>query len=186
VRLFVALHISQEIRDAIENLVDELKSLDETWKWTRSENLHVTLKFLGEISSEKLQGLKETLRGVPAELPFLLKFSSLGFFPSEQRPRVLWVGLDAPPGLSKLANAIEESLATIGIPREKREFSPHLTLARSKEGRILPKLNEAVTKHKKNRFGEMTATSFHLIESKLKSAGAEYTTLESFSGCTKN
>jgi 2'-5' RNA ligase len=186
VRLFVALHIAQEIRDAITSLVGELKSLDESWKWARTENLHVTLKFLGEISPEKLQGVKETLRGVPAEFPFLLKFASLGFFPSERRPRVLWVGLDAPPGLAKLANAIEESLAKIGIAPEEREFSPHLTLARSKEGGISPNLSEAIARHKKGRFGEMTAASFHLIESKLKSAGAEYTTLESFPGRPKS
>jgi 2'-5' RNA ligase len=72
------------------------------------------------------------------------------------------------------------------MPREEREFSPHLTLARSKEGRILPELSEAITKRQKSRFGQMTAASFHLIESKLKSTGAEYTTLESFFGCAKN
>jgi 2'-5' RNA ligase len=144
------------------------------------------LKFLGEISAEKLQVVKETLRIVPAEFPFPLKFGSLGFFPNGRRPRVLWVGLDAPPGLAKLVHAIEESLTNIQIPREEREFSPHLTLARSKEGRILPRLSEAIARHKKSRFGEMTATSFHLIESKLKSTGAEYTTLESFPGCSKS
>lgn len=185
-RLFVALHISQEIRDAITNLVGEFKPLDESWKWTRTENLHVTLKFLGEISREKLQIVKEALRGVPAEFPFLLKFASLGFFPNGRRPRVLWVGLDAPPGLTELAHAVEESLANIQISREEREFSPHLTLARSKEGRILPRLSEAIAKREKNKFGEMTATSFHLIESKIKSTGAEYTTLESFSGRSKS
>jgi len=186
VRLFVALHISQEIRDAITDLVGEIRPLDESWKWTRTENLHVTLKFLGEISPEKLQVVKETLGGVPAEFPFLLRFVSLGFFPNGRRPRVLWVGVDAPPGLTKIVHAIEESLANIGIPREERECSPHLTLARSKEGRILPSLSEAIAKREKSGFGEMTATSFQLIESKLKSTGAEYTTLESFPDRSKS
>ena len=185
-RLFVALHISQEIRDAIANLARELKPLDETWKWTRSENLHVTLKFLGETPADKLHAVKESLSGVPADLPFSLKFNSLGFFPNVRRPRVLWVGLDAPPALAKLAHAIDESLAKIGIPPEEREFSPHLTLARTKEGRISAKLGEAIARHAKSMFGEMTAKSFHLIESKLKSTGAEYTTLESFQGCSKS
>jgi len=186
VRLFVALHISQEIRDAIANLARELKPLDETWKWTRSENLHVTLKFLGETPADKLHAVKESLSGVPADLPFSLKFNSLGFFPNVRRPRVLWVGLDAPPALAKLAHAIDESFAKIGIPQEEREFSPHLTLARTKEGRISAKLGEAIARHAKSMFGEMTAKSFHLIESKLKSTGAEYTTLESFQGCSKS
>jgi RNA 2',3'-cyclic 3'-phosphodiesterase len=186
VRLFVALHISQDIRGAITNLVCELKSLDASWKWTRTENLHVTLRFLGEVSPDKLQTVKETLRGVPAEFPFPLGFASLGFFPNKRRPRVLWVGLDAQPALAKLAHAIEESLAAVGIPREEREFNPHLTLARGKDGIISPKLNEQIARHEKSSFGEMTATSFHLIESKLKSTGAEYTTLESFPGGAKS
>ena len=185
-RLFVALNISQEIRDAMANLARELKPLAETWKWTRSENLHVTLKFLGETPADKLPEVKESLRGISADLSFSLKFTSLGFFPNARRPSVLWVGLDAPPALAKLAHAIDESLAKIGIPREEREFSPHMTLARAKEGRIPAKLGEAIARHAKSMFGEMTAKSFHLIESKLKSTGAEYTTLESFQRSSKS
>ncbi|MBS1867074.1 MAG: RNA 2',3'-cyclic phosphodiesterase, partial [Acidobacteria bacterium] len=147
--------------------------------------LHVTLKFLGEIAEDKVPSANEALRRVPAGLPIPLKFQSLGFFPNERRPRVLWIGMSAPPSLTNLARAIDESLAQIGVAREEREFSPHLTLARGKDGRLTAALREAIAKHASSLFGEMSPTSFHLIESKLKSTGAEYTTLESFSGKPK-
>lgn len=184
-RLFVALEISEEIRDAIAALVRELKPLDDSWKWTRVENLHVTLKFLGEIPFEKLEKFETSLRSVSCEWPIVVKFRNLGFFPNERRPRVLWAGMESARGLSSLAKAIEEALAKLGMAREEREFTPHLTLARSKEGKVSTRLRDALAKHSTSEFGEMNASAFHLIESKLKSAGAEYTTLESFPGGNK-
>lgn len=181
-RLFVALEISEEIRVAIAGLIHELRPLDSSWKWVRAENLHVTLKFLGEIPSDKLESIKSALRGVACEWPVGVKFRGLGFFPNERRPRVLWAGMEAPQSLPALAEAIEESLAKVGAPREEREFTPHLTLARSKDGKVSEKLRNALASHSSRQFGEMKASAFHLIESKLKSTGAEYTTLESFSG----
>ena len=185
-RLFVALEISDGIRATISEMTRELQPLDDSWKWTRAANLHVTLKFLGEFAEEKMPAAIELLRGVPAEFPIPLKFQSLGFFPNERRPRVLWVGLDAPRGLWKLAMAIDESMAKLGVARENREFSPHLTLARGGEGNLAGKAREAISKRASNVFGEMGASSFHLIKSELKSTGAEYTTLESFSGGSKS
>ena len=181
-RLFVALEISEEVRASIAALIRELKPLDSSWKWTRAENLHVTLKFLGEIPPEKLGGIKGVLSFVNCEWPMPLKFRGLGFFPNERRPRVLWVGMEAPKSLPALAATIEEGLAKVGMPQEEREFTPHLTLARSKDGKASEKLRSALESYSACRFGEMNVSVFHLIESKLKSTGAEYTTLESFSG----
>jgi 2'-5' RNA ligase len=144
------------------------------------------LKFVGEVAEDKLPAIVEILRSVPAGFPIPMKFQSLGFFPSERRARVLWVGLDAQPPLTDLAAAIAESLTKIGSAREDRDFSPHLTLARSKDGTVSLKLREAIAKHSSSVFGEWNAMSFHLMESKLKSTGAEYTTLESFSGGAKS
>ena len=181
-RLFVALQISEEIRAAIAALGHELKPLDHSWTWTKAENLHATLKFLGEIPSEKLESIRQALRGVPGEWPIEVKFSGLGFFPNERRPRVLWVGMKATPSLPALAAEIDAALAKVGVPKEEREFTPHLTLARNKAGNIAPKLREALAKCSAREFGMMDVSSFHLIESKLKSTGPEYTTLESFPG----
>lgn len=179
-RLFLALEISAAIRGAIESLIRELKTLDDSWKWVRAENLHVTLKFLGEVAAGKLPEIVEALRRPPTAGPVSLKFRGLGFFPNERRPRVLWVGTDSPQSLAGLAASVEAALANVGFSREEREFTPHLTLARSKQGTISSKLMDAIAKQSRQEFGTMDASTFHLIESRIKSAGPEYTTLELF------
>jgi 2'-5' RNA ligase len=182
VRLFVALQIPEDVHKAIAAQTLELKPLDDSWKWTRPESLHVTLKFLGEIPENKSNHVTEALRAVSADLPMTLTFKGLGFFPNERRPRVLWLGIEAPRSLPALAASIDAVLAGVGVPREERPFTPHLTLARSKAGIISPKLHETLRKYSAREFGIMVASAFHLIESRLKSTGAEYTTLQSFPG----
>jgi 2'-5' RNA ligase len=186
VRLFVALQLSEDLREAIAALIQELKPLDESWKWTRPDNLHVTLKFLGEVPKDQLKNVEEALRKAPADLPIALTFRRLGFFPNERRPRVLWIGIDAPQSLPATAACIDAALVSVNVPREEKSFTPHLTLARSKTGNISPKLREAIAKYSTREFGEVKASAFHLIESKLKSTGAEYTTLRSFPGVAED
>jgi len=180
VRLFVALDIPEAVRAAIESLIGELKPLDDSWKWVRAANLHVTLKFLGEVAPNKLAKIVEALRTAPTHGPVALKFQGLGFFPNERRPRVLWAGMDAPQSLVGLAAAVEDALAGTGFAREEREFRPHLTLARSKSATASPQLREAIAAIPARQFGRMDASTFHVVESRIKSAGPEYTTLESF------
>jgi len=180
VRLFVALDIPEVVRVAVESLIGELKPLDDSWKWVRAVNLHVTLKFLGEVAPDKPAKIVEALRTAPTHGPVALKFHGLGFFPHERRPRVLWVGMDAPPSLMGLAAAVEAALAGVGFAREERDFTPHLTLARSKSATASPQLREAIAALPARQFGMRDASTFHLVESRIKSAGPEYTTLESF------
>jgi len=180
VRLFVSLDMPDAVRTAIKSLIGELKPLDDSWKWVRAENLHVTLKFLGEVAREKLPKIVEALRTAPSQGPVALKFHGLGFFPNERRPRVLWAGMDAPQSLIGFAAAVEAALTGVGFAREEREFAPHLTLARSKSATVSPTLREAIATLSARQFGMMDASTFHLVESRIKSAGPEYTTLESF------
>jgi len=180
------MQIPDDIRETIVQLIAELKPLDNSWKWTREENLHLTLKFLGETPLEKLNGVCEALRTVSCAWPIPVNFHGLGFFPNERRPRVSWIGMEAPQTLTALAVSIEEALAGVGVPREERAFTPHLTLARNKEGRVSDEFRSALARYTKRKFGTMNATAFHLVESKLKSTGAEYTTLESFSGASRS
>jgi len=180
VRLFVALDIPEVVRTAIETLIGELKPFDDSWKWVRAVNLHVTLKFLGEVAPDRLAKIVEALRTAPAHGPVALKFHGLGLFPNERKARVLWVGMDAPQSLAGLAAAVEAALAGIGFAPEEREFAPHLTLARIKNETTAPQLREAIAKLSTRQFATTEASAFHLIESRIKSTGPEYTTLESF------
>jgi len=115
----------------------------------------------------------------------MLDFRGLGFFPNEKHPRVFWAGIEASPNLKLLAADIERAMETLGIAREQRPFSPHLTLARFEPPRLPENLRAAIQENARRDFGSLQTNQFHLIESKLKPSGAEYTTFESFSFATE-
>jgi len=178
VRLFIAIEIPENIRTAFASLLKEFRTLAPQLKWVRPENLHVTLKFLGETDSAKLGALQNVLPDVRSTEPVSLEFRNLGFFPNEQRPRVLWAGMDASANLKALAADIDQATHRLGFPLEERPFTPHLTLARISMPGIPPKLLQAISEKSGQRFGSLRTREFHLIESKLKPTGAEYTTLQ--------
>jgi RNA 2',3'-cyclic 3'-phosphodiesterase len=185
VRLFVALEIPAAVRENLVTLMKELSALDKQSsgkkaRWVRPENLHVTLKFIGETAPNTLDEIVAALSLVRSDEPAELQFRGLGFFPDEKRPRVLWAGIDASPNLAAVAGDIEQQFEPPGFPREKRAFTPHLTLARLDPPGISERLRAAVRENAEQDFGALRAGEFHLIESKLKPSGAEYTTLHSF------
>jgi 2'-5' RNA ligase len=180
VRLFVALEIPFEVRENFAELIRELRTIAPREKWVRAENLHVTLKFIGEIAPEKTDPIRQALASVRSDSIVKLSFRNLGFFPNEKHPRVFWAGVEASPNLQKLAAGIEIVTEKLGFPREQRPFSPHLTLARFETPRLPENLQAAVQENMRREFGALETKQFHLIESKLKPSGAEYTTLQSF------
>jgi RNA 2',3'-cyclic 3'-phosphodiesterase len=185
VRLFVALEIPAGVRENLATLVKDLRTSsspmsDERPRWVRPGNLHLTLKFIGETNAAKLEGIRSALSKVRSHAAVVLKFRGLGFFPNERRPRVLWAGVDASPNLTPLAGDIERALDTQGIAREQRAFTPHLTLARFEPPGLPAKLLAAIQENSERQFGSFQAREFHLIESRLKPSGAEYTSLASF------
>ncbi len=149
-------------------------------RWTRPENLHVTLKFIGNVVPEQLDAILAALASVRSERPVELHFRGLGFFPDAKRPRVVWAGVAGSQNLAAIAADIDRGLAELGVPREQRAFIPHLTLARCEPGGIPSRSRAAIEKDAAIDFGELRTNKFHLIESKLKPSGAEYTTLQSF------
>ena len=180
-RLFVALDIPENVRGALAALVNRLRAAFMDARWVRVEGVHVTLKFIGEVPTEKLDVIKTALASVPGRAAIPLIFKGLGFFPSERRPRVLWAGIECGPDLTALAAAVETALAPVGIPREDRTFTPHLTLARFEAPRNLAALHAAIENAGPVEFGTTTAKEFHLYQSVLKRGGAEYTRLATYS-----
>ena len=179
-RLFVALEIPEEVRKNLAELIRELRGIAPQEKWVRAENLHVTLKFIGGIAPEKLEPIRCVLLKVHSDSPVKMYFRGLGFFPNEKSPRVFWAGIEASANLKTLAAEIEHRLEKTGIAREQRPFSPHLTLARFESRKLSEKLRAAIQENCKQEFGAFETKQFHLIESKLKPTGAEYTTVQSF------
>jgi RNA 2',3'-cyclic 3'-phosphodiesterase len=180
-RLFVALDIPEEVRGGLAALVAKLRASCRSARWVRLEGVHVTLKFIGEVPPEKTEAIKAALTALPSRDEMALNFRSVGFFPNERRPRVLWVGIEAGVQLAELAGAVESALEPLGIARDARAFSPHLTLARFDSPRGLDGLQAAIAKAGPLEFGSATAAEFHLYQSVLKRGGAEYTRLATFS-----
>lgn len=184
-RLFVALRIPASVRENLDGLITELRETasrvsDRRPRWVRAENLHVTLKFIGEAATEKLRDIRGALTAVHSDSPTEMKFSGLGFFPDDKRPKVLWAGIQATGNLAALAAEIDRALSAQGIPLETRAFAPHLTLARFEPPGMHESLRGAIHVAQSREFGSFQTREFHLIQSKTKPSGAEYTVLQSF------
>ena len=179
-RLFIAIEISPDVRAALAALLKELRAIAPQVKWVRAENMHLTLKFLGETSSSKLAAVQAALSALRSSAAVTLQFRGLGFFPNAKHARVFWAGMEASPNLPALAAEIDQAMHKLGFLLEDRAFTPHLTLARFQPPGLPPKLAAAAQEGAAREFGSLVAREFHLIESKLKPTGAEYTTLHSF------
>jgi len=182
IRSFVAILLSDEIREAVASLIDSLRPSGRSVGWVKPDNLHFTLKFLGNQSDEQLDrvqgGLAEATTGVA---PFELSLVGLGGFPDLGRPRVLWVGAsDGADAAIVLAQKVEESLHRQGVPREERPFSPHLTIGRLKDPRGFEPLRSAFTEGCARVFGRLAVSAIHLMRSELSPKGARYSVLEAF------
>src|SRR6185312_8772701 len=131
-RLFVAVEIELEIRERIKVFIDKWKPRISNARWVRAEGLHITLKFLGNVAEERRSGIENALRQIQAQAS-QISVRSIGVFPNPKSPRVLWAGIMADVELAQLAEATDKQMALVGFDREKRAFSPHVTLARFKE-----------------------------------------------------
>jgi 2'-5' RNA ligase len=179
-RLFVALEIPSTVRENLAGFLKPLRALSPQTGWARAENLHVTLKFIGEVPAAKLDAIRTALATVRSDREVTIDFRGLGLFPDEKHARVFWADLDASPNLKTLALDIDHATERLGILVEQRPFSPHLTLARFQPPGLPEKLRAMMQENAARSFGSLRTNQFHLIESKLKTSGAEYTTLESF------
>ena len=191
-RLFIALDIDEEIRGRINRFVDGVRNFAPEARWMSPESMHVTLKFIGEQPEDALPSIKQSLMEVSATASDI-HFQGYGFFPTPKSARVFWVGMEGGPELPALASLIDEQTAAVGIPREDRVFSPHLTLARSAGGsgaphrnkhdgrsRTFQKLQERLAALPTPEFGTMRPHEFFLYQSQLSPRGSKYTKLASF------
>ena len=138
-RLFAAVPIPEPARGQILHLLGELREGNWPVRWVHDENLHMTLKFFGEVAAERLDVIIEALSFAGSGAGALsLRLGPLGAFPTRSRPRILWVGIEAPPALELLQDRIERGSEAIGFPPEGTPFQPHVTLGRVREGQRLP------------------------------------------------
>ncbi len=182
-RSFIAVKIPEEIQSAIAGSIAPLKKAlpKPIVRWVAAENVHLTLKFLGDVSSTHLDLLADSLKleTLKHEV-FSMPVGGLGAFPSVRRARVLWVGLDAPTALKALMNGVETVAASLGYAAEDRPFSPHLTIGRVGQNisnSDLSLISNALEQVKIGELGIVPVDSVHIFKSDLQPGGSVYTAL---------
>ena len=183
-RSFVSIDLSMELADAIAKMAAELRVLlaGTPLRWVEVGNIHLTLKFLGEISADRLAPLKNVLNNSAEKVEaFDLRVSAIGIFPNERRPRVIWIGVESNPALSDLVSEIESGAAKIDFPSHGKKFQPHLTLARvRREARPseLARISQLLQRSAPALAGSMRVEEIHLYRSDLSAAGARYSRIQ--------
>ena len=182
IRSFIAINIPAKIRNKLEEIQDDLKKANVTLQLVRPENIHITLKFLGNVPVEDIKDIQDAINeSISGFKIFSLSFEKIGVFPNPQYPRVIWVGIEkGVEELSLLNTKIENSLSGFSLHQENRKFQPHLTVARVRSGKNRNKLVNTLEELKNIRVGEMLAKEICLMESILKPQGAQYNTLKTF------
>jgi RNA 2',3'-cyclic 3'-phosphodiesterase len=182
-RLFVALDIPEAVRENLAGMRRDFPSIGSQLRWVPPQNFHVTLKFIGSVPPEKLPPIIEALHRVSLVDRVQLRIRGVGWLVNAKTGVILFATVEDSKPLTALATAIDHQLERLGFTPENRTFMPHLTLVRA--SRDLPAslqtaLRELAEQHRQYDFGSMTATEFHLTESKTLPSGPVYSKVQSF------
>ena len=181
IRSFISIPLAADVSRAAVKIMRRLGSEGDGIKWVPEENFHLTLKFLGEVDNTVVPDICNVLDDICQQHePFELSFAGTGAFPDLQRPRILYIGVQDESGtLVKLVAALETELAELGFKPEPRDYTPHLTLGRTKRGR---KLNEelvsALQAEQGTHVGDMTVDTVQLMSSFLDKSGPTYQAMD--------
>ena len=180
IRAFLAVEISDEVREAAADLISDLDLPQYDVKWVRPRNIHVTIKFFGNIDPSRVVDIARVMEEVGRELrSFEISMERLGAFPGLRRPRVVWVGIgEGRRHLERLHRESEERLSAIGFPPEGRSFKSHLTIGRVRSQRGSPELVRRIERRGDFDAGRCTISELVLFRSELKPGGPIYTALE--------
>ncbi len=182
-RSFIAIEMPAKIQAAIGQSTAELQKAvpKPLVRWVARENVHLTLKFLGDVSPANLEQLAEALKLEAAKQEaFSLSVHGLGAFPNLRRARVIWIGLEAPPALGSIQHCVEGLANRLGYPAEDRPFSPHLTIGRvgqSASAADLSRIRAALEGCQVGDLGTVNVEAVHIFKSDLLPSGSVYTHL---------
>ncbi len=182
-RLFIAVELSEEIKESVFGLAKELSEVKTKLSPISRENLHITMSFLGKTDAKTARGAgKAMAEAVLSIEPFALRIEGIGVFPSTGRPAVLWAGVeDEKQMLRRLSSELEEKLVKTGLKRADKPFHPHVTVARVKkkiQKADIQKIKNWLDENKDAEMGKMTVRGISLFDSTLTSKGAVYRLVE--------
>ena len=186
-RTFIAVDIPRPIQGTLQQKINDLRKAigDSCVRWVKADTIHLTLKFLGDVSPANVEILTQMLRTEAESCqPFDITISGLGSFPNSKRARVLFIGIQAPAGLEALQRGIESAAERLGYESEGRPFSPHLTIGRVRQeasSSDLQRIRRVLEETKIDSLGTARVDSVHLYKSDLKPSGPVYTKLFSAS-----
>jgi len=182
VRTFIAINMTNEIKETLSKIQLELKKANADVKWVNHEGMHITLKFLGNVIIGQLESVYQmVLEATFNFTQFPLSLSSIDAFPNLSTPKVVWVGVDkGKKECIELSKRIDNNLLRLGFPVEQKEVIPHLTLGRVKSSRGRNELSKLISKLKTQSFGQMMVSNIEVMGSQLTPKGAIYTTLREF------
>lgn len=181
IRAFIAIDIPADIQTCMEHVSDQLREKFSNLpvRWVPPDNVHLTLKFLGDVSLKNLEILTKIIaKTVSGCQVFDISAGGIGAYPKIQRPRVIWIGLEGPPELLALQRSIEMETSRLGYVREERPFSSHLTVgrvSRNANSREIRKISDILADYKVGFLGVAQIREVHLFKSELKPDGAVYT-----------
>lgn len=176
-RLFVAIDLPETVKD---NLTDLQQFNIPGARWTRRNQMHITLHFIGEVSEQTLEATRDALTMVRAD-DFDLTLADVGYFPPKGKIRVLWTGVQSHPGLMALHEKTGTALATTGYHVEKRPYKPHITLARFRRAPSAEPVSVFMQAHQDFVLEPFPVRQFTLYSSQLSSEGAIYRAIQTFS-----
>jgi 2'-5' RNA ligase len=178
IRTFIAISLTPELRTALDKMSTDLKPFAQGIRWVKPDSIHLTIKFLGNLSTDQLQEVFDGMEIAQKRFPemFSVDVEGTGAFPSLRRPRVLWVGIkgEQMEKLRSLQGLIDSSLQKMGFPSENRKYSPHLTVARIKDGKQLGNLLERFSSYP-FQSTKLPVDKISVMRSDLKPNGAVYT-----------
>ncbi len=182
IRTFLALELDEPAREALRQFQASLEFPGLDVRRVQPENMHLTLRFFGDITPQDIANISEAMSTIAhKESPFHITISGLGAFPSPERPKVVWAGLENPLPVVALEHHVSETLKHIGWPPEHKVFHPHITLARIRGGRAPRTCIETVRRWSSHRIARLYVDHIALIKSDLRPTGPLYTLLERFS-----
>lgn len=180
-RCFIAIDMPEDIKRSISDFISKIDHKIKGIRWVLPENIHLTLKFLGELEDNQIKEVKKKISDISSNHSnFDINISKIGGFPTLKKPNILWIGIEESENLKALYDDIENSLLEIGFEKEDRKFSPHLTIGRVKDKRDIDSVIKAIASFQNFYFGTAKVNEILLMRSILKPSGAEYSKIEIF------